>query len=325
MTKLDTSSTTHRRFADLNRINILSIESDPSHMYQCLSYKMMRDFGIPAPFCNYLKVYVNNKYYGLLPNVEQVNKGYARRHFGTNGSSLYGGSPGDGDCPNGIQDSAAKLNYSGDSFSSYTSQYQLTNATSASAEKDLIPMIKCGDATQTPDDAKFKTCISEWIDVQEWLHLIAAESVMPELESFVGYYRNWYLHFTPDSSAPHGGKFVIWPWDLDTSFNKITCYPTSCDPFTSVDSFYGPRNARAKFVTRLTTVFKSEYCTALKDFVSKVYKTTAVDEFAKVMEPGISGDPSVTPTTWQSEVSKLRTHITSRASALQSQISSTCQ
>lgn len=325
MTTLDTSSSTHRRFADLNRINILSIESDPTHMYQCLSYKMMRDFGIPAPRCNYLKVYVNNKYYGLLPNVEQVNKGYARRHFGTNSSSLYGGSPGDGDCPKGIQDSAAKLNYSGDSFSSYTSQYQLTNATSAGAEKDLIPMLKCGDATQTPDDAKFKTCVSEWIDVEEWLHLIAAESVMPELESFVGYYRNWYLHFTPDSAAPHGGRFVIWPWDLDTSFNKISCYPTSCDPFTSVDSFYGPRNARAKFVTRLTTVFKSEYCTALKDFVSKVFKTTAVDEFAKVMEPGISGDPSVTPTTWQSEVSKLRTHITSRASSVQSQISSTCQ
>ncbi|HKO91880.1 MAG TPA: CotH kinase family protein, partial [Polyangiaceae bacterium] len=122
-----------RRFADLNRVNVLSVESDPSHMIQCLAYKMLRDAGVPAPRCNHLKIYVNGEYYGLMQNVEQVNKGYLRRHFGTSASSLYAGSPSMGDCPspNTFKDSQAMFAYSGDSFASYTSQYQLTHASAA--------------------------------------------------------------------------------------------------------------------------------------------------------------------------------------------------
>ncbi len=327
MQVLDKTSTTHRRFADLNRINILSIEDDPSHLLQCANYKMMRDFGIPTPLCNHLKVYVNNQYYGVLENVEQINKGFARRHFGSGEGSLYGASPSASDCPapNTFLDSAAKLAYSGDSFSGYTSQYQLlAGTTAADAEKDLIPMLKCGDGTQTADDAKFKTCISEWIDVPEWLKLIAVESIMPETQSFVGYYRNYFLYFKPDSSAPHGGRFVIWPWDLDRSLSHLTCYPTSCDPFTAVDSLYGPRNGRAKLVTRLTTVFKADYCTTLKSFLSTGYKTTVIDNMAKVIETSVSGGDS-TPTAWQAEVTKLHDYINSHATSEQSVINTACQ
>lgn len=325
MQVLDTSAADKRRFADLNRLNILSIETDPTHMMQCISYKMMREFGIPAPLCNHLKIYVNGSYYGLLENVEQVNKGYARRHFGTNASSLYAASPSNSDCSNGFPDSMALLAYSGDSFSSYTNQYELTNATAADAEANLIPMLKCGDATQTPNDSDFRTCIAGWIDVEQWLRLIAAESVMPELQSFIGYYRNYYLHFTPDSTGSHGGRFQIWPWDLDTALHRSTCSPSTCDPFTAVDSLYGMRNSRAKLVTRLTTVFRSEYCAALRSFLDTSYKTTLVDEMAQVIEEGVSGEPTVDLTAWQAEVTAMRNHIGTRAEAARSQINASCQ
>lgn len=326
MQVLDTAATVHRRFADLNRVNVLSIEGDKSHMIQCLAYKAMRDFGIPAPRCNHLKVYLNDKHYGLVENVEQVNRGYVRRHFGSNEGFLFAASPSMGDCPapNKFADSAAKLNYSGDSFSSYSAQYLLDSATSADAEKTLIPMLKCGDATQTPDEAKFKSCIAEWIDVDEWLKVFAAESLMPELESWLGYYRNYYLYFNPDSSAPHGGRFVAWVWDLDAAYQRNFCYPTNCDPFTSVDSLYGPRNARSKLVTRLTTAFKSQYCSHLKDFLSTVYNTNLVDEMAKVIEGGIAGDASVSSTDWQTEVNAIRSHISKHKTEAQSTVNAAC-
>lgn len=325
MQVLDTTSTTHRRFADLNRINILSIENDPSHMLQCLSYELMREFGIPAPLCNHVKVNLNGQFYGLLENVEQVNRGYLRRHFGTNEGYLFAASPSQSDCSGSykFEDSKARLGYNGDTFSNYSSQYMLDNATEADAEKTLIPMLKCGDATQTSDDAKFKTCIAEWLDVDEWLRTIAAESLMPELESWIGYYRNYYLYFNPDSTAPHGGRFVVWPWDLDTAFQKNTCYPSDCNPFTSVDSLYGPMNARAKFVQRLTSVYKSEYCKLLKDFLSTVYKPTHVDEMAKVIEGQL--DSSVTASAWQAEVSALRNHFTTHATSALSSVNANCQ
>ncbi|HMA94230.1 MAG TPA: CotH kinase family protein, partial [Polyangiaceae bacterium] len=319
---LDTTATVHRRFADLNRINVLSIEGDKSHMIQCLAYKAMRDFGIPAPRCNHLKVYLNDKYYGLVENVEQVNRGYVRRHFGSNEGFLFAASPSMDTC--GFKDSLAKLNYSGDSFSSYTAQYLLDSATAADAEATLIPMLKCGDATQTPDEAKFKACIAEWIDVEEWLKVIAAESLMPELESWIGFYRNYYLYFNPDASAPHSGRFVAWVWDLDTAYQRNSCFPSSCDPFTSVDSLYGPRNARSKFVTRLTAAFKNQYCTQLKDFLSKVYSTSLVDDMARVIESGISGDASVSAAEWQAEVSTIRNYISKHKAEAQSTVNAAC-
>lgn len=316
-----------RRFADLNRVNILSNEGDHAHMLQCVAYKALRDFGVPAPRCNLMKVYLNDKYYGLLENVEQVNRGFLRRHFGTNAGSLYGGSmSNDGGtksgsmCTGGFEDSLAKLVYTDDKFSSYSSQYQLTHATAQEAEQNLIPMLKCAASAA---DADFKTCISDWIDVTEWLKLIAAESVMPELESFVGYYRNYYLYFKADPSSSHQGRFLIWPWDLDTALNIQRCSPTSCDLLTSVANFY--RSSRAKMVTRLTTVFRAEYCTQLKAFVSNVFKPTLVDDFAKVAEPAMAMDPTDTTSAWQTAVSTLNSYIPTRAAAAQTSIDSICQ
>ncbi len=326
MQKLDTSSTTEkRRFADLNRINVLSIEGDKSHMIQCLAYKVFRDYGLPAPLCNHVKVYVNNTFYALLENVEQINGGFLRRHFGSNEGNLYGASPSQSDCTgtDKFDDSAARLTYNGDSYSSYANQYQLTRATASDAEQNLIPMLKCGDATQTASDADFKKCISEWIDVGEWLKEIAAEALTPALESWIGYNRNYYLYFKPDETAPHKGRFVVWSWDSDSAFQRQKCYPTSCDPLTSVSSFYGPRNGRSKFVTRLTTVFRTEYCSAMKSFLTS-YNPKVVDDMAAVLETGIQNDKTVTAQEWQTDVSAIRTHMTNFRTTMQTQVNSAC-
>jgi hypothetical protein len=307
-----------RRFADLNRLNTLSVEADPSHLVQCATYKMMRDSGIPAPRCNHLKVYVNGTYYGLMENVEQINKGYVRRHFGTNQGSLYAGSPSMSDCTTGgFKDSQALLTYSGDSFSSYSTQYQLTHATAAEAEQNLIPMLKCGAEA---DDNAFKTCIAQWIDVDEWLKLIAAESILPSLESLIGYYRNYYLYFKADAAAPHGGRFVIWSWDVDHSFQYQRCNTSTCDVLAGVSNYYSPK-PRAKLIVRLTTLFRAQYCTAMKNFIATSFKSSVVDAMAAVIQPGFSGDSTVTP----SEVTTISNFINTRTTAVQSQLTAACQ
>jgi spore coat protein CotH len=315
-----------RRFGDVNRLNTLSIEADPSHMIQCLAYKMMRDFGQPAPYCNHLKVYVNGTYYGLMESVEEPDNGrFMDHHFGSNAGEVYEASPSQGDCSgaNQFKDSQAKLLYSGDSFSSYTSQYLISRGTVADAEAHLIPMLKCGDATQTASDATFKTCIAEWLDVPEWLREIAAEALMPTVESFF-VQRNYILYFVPDAAAPHGGRFKIASWDLDNSFQRATCYPSSCDPFTSTASYYGPGGTRTKLSNRLTTVFKTEYCQAMRDFLNNVYKPAAVDAMSTVIEPGMQSEPVTPLATWQQNVMTMRSYITSHQASALTQVNTAC-
>ncbi|MFZ5891873.1 MAG: CotH kinase family protein [Myxococcota bacterium] len=311
-----------RRFGDLNRLNTLSIEDDPSHLVQCLAYKALRDFGLPAPRCNHLMVYVNGAYYGLMEHAEQAdNRGFLRRHFGANAGNLYAASPSAAAC--GWQDSLARLEYSGDTFTgAYTKAYQLVRATTAEAEQNLIPMLKCGDATATPDEATFKACISEWLDVDEWLRQIAAESLMPSLEAFIGYQRNYFLYFKPDSSAPRGGRFLVWSWDLDTSFVYQRCSPSSCNVNSAVSNLY--KATRPKLVQRLTTVYKAEYCAALKRFLSDIYKPELVDDMANVIRPGMTAEPTVTLAAWESAVAQVRGYIVQHAADMQTAVATAC-
>jgi spore coat protein CotH len=313
-----------RRFGDVNRLNVLSIEEDDSHLIQCLAYKTLRKFGVQAPRCNHLKVYVNDQFYGLLENVEEADNGrFLRHHWGTNQGLLVEASPSESTC--GFPDGKADLEYLGDTFTgAYTTAYKIERGTIADAEKSLIPMFKCGDPDSTPDDAAFKSCISQWLDVDQWLRLIAFESLAPELDTFIGYKRNFYMYFHPEPAAPHAGRFLIYPWDLDTAFQRSTCYPTSCDPFTSVASSIGARGKRPVLVTRLTTVFKAEYCALMKTFLEDVFDPSLVDEMALVMQDAIEGDPHVTVQDWQAEVTKIRNHIESRRASAMSQVDAAC-
>jgi spore coat protein CotH len=299
---------TNRRFAGLSRFNALSNEAVKighyqSKMLQSMSYKLIRDFGVEAPMCNQVQVFVNGELYGMVESVERGKDArFLKHHFGTSDGPLYSASA---TC--GFTDSLADLQYYGDSFDTdkYTKAYDILRGTPVDAEANLIPMLKCGDPTQTPDDEAFKTCISEWIDVDQWLRLIAGESLMPTVEDFVGAKRNYYLYFQPDATAPHGGKMRVWGWDYDTSMQVQACLPSNCDPFTGVAGWYAG-GRRAKLVTRLTTVFKAEYCELLNTFLTDVYDPTKVDDMASVLDSYMMNDPVVSHEDWQKEVVNMR-------------------
>jgi spore coat protein CotH len=330
-----------RRFAGETKISVLSLESDHSLLVQALAYKLMRDWkDVPAPRCNHLKVYVNGVYYALIQNVEEVDDSrFIKNAFkkSEDDGALYSCS---GGC--GYDDSFADLEYYGDTFADYEppKRYEPLRQVD-SPETELIPMLKCGDAKATPDDAEFKTCISEWIDVNEWLKLIAAESLMPTLQSFLGAKRNFYLYFKTDAAALHGGRFLIYSWDYDAALLHESCYPSNCDPFTAVTGWYGPAGVRAKLATRLTSVFKAEYCAAMNRFLHDVYRPEAVDELAGPLEPIISAetfpfadgvdtmgqkvkrDP-LTSEEWKAEVAKVRDFIITHGAKAQAQVDAAC-
>jgi hypothetical protein len=344
-----------RKFAGLSKLNELSIEGDGSLLLQCAAYKLARSFDVPAPRCNHLQVYVNDVFYGIMQNVEPVDTNlFLDRAFDDNDGSLYACSSG---C--GYDDSKADLQYISDSFADYQvpRKYETLQTFKAKdgnggtvtggPDTDLLPMLECGDVDSTPDDAAFHACIQDWIDVPEWLRLIALESLTPTLESFLGALRNYYLYFAPDKSAPHGGRFALYSWDYDTALVSQSCYPSSCDPFTSVTTWFGPAGTRAKLITRLTKVFRSDYCAAMNKFLSDVYRPEAVDELALVLEPVVhaaAASPTefwplrlegscpvdagvcneLTPERWQSEVARIHDFIASFGAQMRSTVTSAC-
>jgi spore coat protein CotH len=311
-----------RRFAGLNRINVLSNERDDSNMVQCMGYKLMRDFGLPAPMCNHLRVYVNGKLYGLVESVERAKDArFLKHHFGTSDGPMYAASA---TC--GFTDSLADLEYKGDTYDNgvYPGIYEILRGSSVDAEANLIPMMKCGDDVQTPSDDDFRACISDWIDVEQWLKVIAGESLIPSVEDFFGARRNFYLYFLPDAEAPHGGRMKVWGWDYDTVLQRSTCLPSNCDPFKSVANWYGPLGKRQKLVVRLTRVFKAEYCEQLNRFLAEVYDPSKVDAMASVIEPAMVDDPVISEEKWRAEVTRMREYMTKHATDMATVVEQAC-
>jgi spore coat protein CotH len=322
-----------RRFADLNQINLLSIEKDNSVMLQCQSYALMRANGGTAPHCNHLQVVINGANYGVMESVEKTNDSRFLKHkFGDNNGNLYGASTA---CtlnnPYG-----ASLSYDGDTFTGdYLNRYEIVKGDVGTAEADLIPMFKCADPDQTSDE-EFQSCIADWIDVDEWLKVIAGESLISQLESFIGARRNVYMYMLPDPTAPHGGRFNVWGWDYDTGLQRTTCvgktkadgtkYPDGigCDPFTSVAKWFDLPGVRPELVTRLTTVFKDRYCSAMKSFLTDVYKPETVDARAAVLDAAMKDNVSPTYSAWKAEVAKMKTYMETQLAAQTEIVDAAC-
>ncbi len=339
-----------RRFADINRLNTLSLEPahsagldyDATHLFQCLTYKLMRDFDVLAPQCNHLKVYVNGEYYSLMQNVEETDHGRFLAHrFGATDGIMVKAAPSVSAC--GYKDGSADLTYRGDAFADYTSpqMFDIERGTEADLEEKLFPMFKCADRGATPDDEEYRSCISDWLDVEEWLRLIAAESIIPELESLM-YDRNINLYFRRDESEPNGGRWLVSIWDVDATLNGQRCssggggggggFPggpgsgssggSACDPFNSVSSLF--RGSRLDFVDRLTTVFRDEYCEAMVSFLDDVYLPSKIDDMAGVMEPAMVDEPITSQQTWQDAISTTRGFIESNGQAMRDLVQAAC-
>jgi spore coat protein CotH len=339
---------TRRRFADINRLNTLSLEPahstdlefDATRVFQCFTYQLMRDFDVLAPQCNHLRVYVNDEYYGLMQNVEESDHGRFLAHrFGSTEGMMVEASPSMSRC--GYSDGDGNLKYEGDTMADYETppRYALERGSAAEAEANLFPMFKCADSASTPNDDDYRACITDWLDVGEWLRLIAAESIIPELET-LGYGRNINLYFQPDDSAPYGGRWLVSVWDLDATLNGQACSSASggglaggglaggssttsaCDPMTSISSLFG--GSRLEFVTRLTSVFKAEYCEALDTFLEDVYSPSRLDEMASVMEPAMADDPVSTQQEWQVAIATTRQFMDSNGAAMRELIDAAC-
>ena len=80
-----------RKYLGLERLTLNNNIQDPSLVKQYLSYKLFRKAGLPAPRCNFARVYVNGQYLGVYTNVESIRKQFLKRAFNDSDGDLYEG------------------------------------------------------------------------------------------------------------------------------------------------------------------------------------------------------------------------------------------
>ncbi len=191
--------TPDQRFLGLTKVNLNNTVLDPSMQREMLAYELFRDFGVPAPRANYAKLYVNDEYYGLYVNVEQIDKRALKRLFGDNEGNLY------------KQYSGASLEYKGPSAASYDdgSYRKKTNE----IENDWSDLIALTLLLDSDDSAALQAQLPQLMDVPAYLRWLAVNTYLSHIDAYTGFANNFYLYQDLLTS-----KFVYIPWDLDITF-----------------------------------------------------------------------------------------------------------
>lgn len=178
---------------------------DPSFLRDPLAYSIIRRY-MPAPRCNFIKVYINNEFFGLYVNTESIDEVFVKRHFETQTGFLVKCDPDNwkrvrsqGGCPKGEN---ASLVYLNDSPGCYDAFYEVDDPASW---KSLLHLIKV--LNKTPEN------IESVLDVDQTLWMHALNNAIVNLDSYTGSLsHNYYLWI--DSTGV--GHPLI--WDLNMSF-----------------------------------------------------------------------------------------------------------
>ncbi len=178
---------------------------DPSFIRDPLAYELIRNY-MPAPLCNFAKLSVNGKPYGLYVNTESIDRAFIQKHFGTATGHIVKCDPDNwqrvrsqSGCPKGEN---ASLVYLNDNTGCYDAFYEVDDA---AAWKPLLNLIKV--LNKTPD--KIETVL----DVDQTLWMLALNNAIVNLDSYNGSLSHNYYLWIDTTGVSHP---LI--WDLNMAF-----------------------------------------------------------------------------------------------------------
>jgi hypothetical protein len=184
-------------FQGLKKINLHNGMGDPSFQREALSYALLRQAG--APYCRtaYAKVFLNKKYMGLYLIVEQIDKTFLKRHFGTKKGTLYKVISG--------QDLSTV-----DNKNFFKKFFQLRTNKEAGNYDRLFEFI---ELINNDYSEQFKKNLEEIFDVSSFLKALATYTLTDNWDSYLGTCRNYYLFHNEKNN-----KLSWIAWDLNLTF-----------------------------------------------------------------------------------------------------------
>ena len=175
---------------------------DQSKMREAIAFEIFRAAGVPASRTAYAELYftVPDLYKetkaGLFTVIEDVNKRFLERVLPPGTGLLMK--------PEGLRGGIQSL---GDTWGAY--------ATRLRPDRDATPheqqrVMEFAQLISQPDANVFRSRISSYLDVDEFLRYIAVNALIGNWDSYLGGGHNFYLYLDPADD-----KFRFIPWDED--------------------------------------------------------------------------------------------------------------
>lgn len=168
---------------------------------QVMGMDLWRRAGMYYSRARMVQLFLNGRFFPRYAQMEPVDEDYLARHFGPDGDegNLYRGQR------------TADFTYLGEDSQLYREVYQKQTNEETADWSDVIDL--CRVFSEASDEA-FPAAISSRINVDEWLRWLAVNEILSNQEG--GLHRDtgddYFLY------RPRGGKFVLLPWDMDSTF-----------------------------------------------------------------------------------------------------------
>ncbi|MBL4687980.1 MAG: CotH kinase family protein [Nannocystaceae bacterium] len=199
-----------QRLFGQKKITLNNMVQDRSYMRERLSYAFYREMGIAVPRVSYVRVHVNDEYWGLYLHVESITRRFLSRWHADNDGILYEGTYGcdielDRVPPTGAQNECFDQKFTADVCDDPDFEPVLDHS-------DLLDLASAVDAM---DDGEFYPAIEQYVDFDQFLRLWAADGVVNNWDGFVASANNYRLYFEPTN-----GLWRVIPTGLDQTLEE---------------------------------------------------------------------------------------------------------
>lgn len=70
-----------RKYEGVEKLNLLGMHNDPTMVREKLYFDTYNAMGMPQRRSNFVRVYLNDDYYGLYTNMEQIDEVFLKNRF----------------------------------------------------------------------------------------------------------------------------------------------------------------------------------------------------------------------------------------------------
>jgi spore coat protein CotH len=179
-------------------LNLNADYPDQTLLRSYVGYDLFARAGVPAPYADFARLYMNDVYYGMFSQAEQVDKRFLHRMDIEIHGNLYKPYYGN----------LCSLDYISDPEERewWYRHYYPKKTNRLGGHEDIIAFIEL--INHTPE-AQFPEAIAEVLDVNEWLDWYAVNILIGNFEMME---KNHYFYH--DLSTD---RWLVLPWDLDLS------------------------------------------------------------------------------------------------------------
>ncbi|MDY6875009.1 MAG: CotH kinase family protein [Chloroflexota bacterium] len=312
-------------FQGQGEMNLNADYPDQTLLRSYIGYDLFARAGVPAPRAGYARLHINDEYYGLFSQVEQVDERFLHRLGIEMHGNLYKPFYGNLTTLDYIEDPEEK-----DWWYRY---YYPKKTNRQSGIDDVVAFIELINYTS---DEQFPEAIAELLDVNGWLDWYAVNILIGNFEMLE---KNYYIYhdFSTD-------RWLILPWDVDLSLGHNMWGPGVGGLLDEEISWDNPIDSGTQeskkidgkwngLIDRMMNVpeFRFSHCRRLKELMTAEFSPDEmfprVDTAFTYIRPWAEADPQ----RWQPEgfqfsagPDELKTYITNRIQFLETEMITFC-